>query len=130
VLFGSLSLVGFYNYLAHERRQDVLESALLPLARSVILLAFISSVSISVSDDGITITRWYVSKHFLPFSEVDYSDVQILAERDWPIQIKIHSKHRVLAQLGLKGIQREDAAWLCSLPQLQCIIHPGLTRRA
>jgi hypothetical protein len=125
-----MSLLGLYDYFMHGRRADLLQFALLPVGLYVILLAVISSVSISVSDAGITITRWYVSKQFIPFSEVDHSDVQILAERDWPIQIKIHSKHRVLAQLGLKGIQREDAAWLCSLPQLQCIIHPGLTRRA
>jgi hypothetical protein len=130
VIFGSLSLFGFCSYLEHGRRPDLLQSALVPLALYVVLLALISSVGISVSDAGITITRWYVLKEFVPFSEVDHSDVQILAERDWPVQIKIHSKHVLLAQVGLKTIRRADAAWLCSLPQLKCAIHPGLTRGA
>jgi hypothetical protein len=125
-----MSLLAFYNYLMHGRRADLLQPALLFLGLYVAVMALISSVRITVSDAGITITRWYISKQFIPFSEVDHSDVQILAERDWPMQIRIHSKHRVLAQLGLKVIQRVDAAWLCSLPQLKCITHPGLTRRA
>jgi hypothetical protein len=130
VIFGAMSLMGSYSYFIHDRRADLLPTAFLPLGLYVFVLALISSVSVSVSDAGITITRWYVAKQFIPFSEVDHSDVQILGERDWPIQIRIHSKHRVLAQLGLKSIQKADAAWLCSLPQLQCITHPGLTRRA
>jgi hypothetical protein len=120
VLFGAVSLLGFYNYFTHGRRPDLLQAALLPLGFYVVMLAFISSVSISVSDAGITITRWYVSKQFIPFSEIDHSDVQFLAERDWPVWIKIHSQHRLLAQIGLKAIARADATWLCSLPQLKC----------
>src|SRR5215471_10688125 len=100
VLFGAVSLLGFYNYFTHDRRSDLLQAALLPLGLYVALLAAISSVSISVSDTGLTITRWYVSKEFIPFSLVHHSDVQILAEADWPVRISIHSAHGTLAQLG------------------------------
>jgi hypothetical protein len=129
VLFGSFSLLALCNYFLHGRHAASLQSALLFLGLYIVVLALISSVNVSVSDAGLTITRWYVAKRFIPFSEVDHSDVQFLAERDWPVQIKIHAKRRLLGQLGLKAIQRVDAVWLCSLPQLKCTTHPGLTRR-
>jgi hypothetical protein len=130
ILFALASVPGFYSYFAHGRRPEALQAALLMPALYLVAMALISSVRVSVSDDGVTITRWYILKRFIPFTDVDHSDVQVLAERDWPIQIRIHSRHALLAQLGLKTIQAEDAAWLCSLPQLKCVTHPGLTRRA
>lgn len=124
-----LSALGFYNYFEHNQRLDLLQTAYLPLALYIVLMMLISSVRVSVSDDGITISRWYVLKQFIPFAEVDHSDVQILAERNWPVQITIHSRRALLARLGLKAMRQQDAAWLCSLPQLKCVTHPGLTRR-
>jgi hypothetical protein len=130
ILLAPLSLLGFYNYFRHARRPDLLETALLPLGLYAILLALITSTRITILGSGLNITRWWVSKRFVPFSEIDHSDVQILAERDWPVQITIHLKQRQIVRLGLKAIQQRDAAWLCSLPELKCISHPGLTRTA
>jgi hypothetical protein len=54
-----------------------------------------------------------------------------VAERDWSLSITIHlgRRHPAIC-LGLKVIRQEDAAWLCSLTQLKCVIHAGLMRRA
>jgi hypothetical protein len=131
IILSPLSVFGVYDYFEHGRPFSYsLQVALLPVALYVLFIALISSVRVSVSSDGITITRWYALKQFIPFAEVDHSDVQILAERSWPVQITIYSKHRRLAQLGLKAVQQKDAAWLCSLAELKCVTHPGLTRRA
>jgi hypothetical protein len=129
VMLGLVSLLGFYNYFTHGRRTDLLEAALLPMGMYVVLAIVISSVSVTVSDTGITVRRWLVSRQFIPFTDIDHSEVQYLAERDWPVWIKIHGRHRLLVQLGLKGIQRADAEWLCALPELKCRVSPGLTRR-
>ncbi|MBS0380034.1 MAG: hypothetical protein JSS29_16260 [Proteobacteria bacterium] len=120
VLLGAVSAVGFYNYFTHDRRPDLLQAAVGPIVLYVAILALISSVSISVSDKGLNIVRWYVMKQFIPFSQIEHSEVQILAEPDWPVRITIYSANEVLARLSLKAVRQADAAWLCSLPELKC----------
>ena len=128
IVLGPLQALSLYNHFEHGLNS--LQVDLLPAYLYVLFVVSISSVRVSVSSEGVTITRWYVSKQFIPFAEVDHSEAQILAERNWPVLITIHSKHRQLAQLGLKAIQQKDAAWLCSLAELKCVTHPGFTRRA
>jgi hypothetical protein len=84
-----------------------------------------------VSDHGINIRSWYVLNKFIPFDEIQRSDIQILAERDWPLMISIYGKRetRPLARIRLKVLRKEDANWLCSLPQLKAVTHYGLTKK-
>ena len=105
-----MSLLGFYDYFMHGRRAHLLQAALLPVGLYVILVAlnFVSKYFC------LRRRNYYhtlvFSEQFIRFSEVDHCHVQMLAERDWPVKIRIHSKCGVLAQLGLKAIQRADAA--------------------
>jgi DNA-binding LytR/AlgR family response regulator len=124
VVYGLLALMGFY-----VRRPDVV---LTSFGLYVVTMALIGSVRISVSDEDITIVRWYIFKKHVRFDDIDHSDVQYLAERDWPVMVTIHGKHRkgILTTIGLKVIRREDAAWLCSLEQLRTVVHPGLTSKS
>jgi hypothetical protein len=131
VLYGSLSILVLVNYFRLGMRADQLSPALVLLALYVANCALVSSKRVTVSPEGITIKSWFVFKRFVPFRDIDHSDVQILAERDWPIMLSIfkagHSNP--LETIGLKAIRKEDAAWLCSLPQIKAVIHPGLTRK-
>jgi hypothetical protein len=124
VIYGLFALMSFSRH-----RPDV---ALAFMGLYVATMVAISSVRIFVSDEGITIVRWYVVKKTVCFDDIDHSDVHYLAERDWPVTLAIHGKNRrgILATIGLKAIRREDAAWLCSLKQLRAIVHPGLTNQS
>jgi hypothetical protein len=39
-----------------------------------------------------------------------------------------HGSRAVLGRIALKAVRKEDAKWICSLPQLKPEIHPGLTK--
>jgi hypothetical protein len=91
----------------------------------------VTAQRVTVSPEGISIEIWFVLKRFIPFGDIDHSDVQILAEPDWPVMLSIfkagHSKP--METIRLKAIRKEDAAWLCSLPQIRAVIHPGMAKK-
>jgi len=132
VFYAPLSVLGLYAYVQSNFRPDRLAVAVLFPILYAATMAIIYSTRVRVSDTGITITTWYVMNRFIPFSEISHSSVQILAERDWPVSMSIfgENRHIPLGRISLKAIRKEDAAWLCSLPQVRPVIHPGLTKRA
>lgn len=131
MLFAPLSVFGLYPYVKSGFRPDLLASAAAMPLIYLVLMALIYSTRVAVSDKGVTITSWYVLKHFIAFSDIAYSSVQLLAERDWPVSISLYGENRAtpLGRIGLKTVRKEDASWLCSLPELRAVVHPGLTRQ-
>ena len=93
------------------------------------MILIIHHKRVRVSSDGIFIRSWFIVGQFMPFSEIDHSVAQVLAEPDWPVMLSIYgpSKSKLLGTIGLKAVRKEDAAWLCSLPQIKAVVHPGLT---
>ncbi len=131
IMFGVLSLFLLYGFLHTGRRAEGFQAAGIMVGSYVLIMALICAVRVRVSDDGILVRRFFVSTQTIQFDDISHSDVQFMAERNWPLAVTIHSRHRQPAiRLGLKAMRQEDAAWLCSLPQLKCVMHPGLTRRA
>jgi hypothetical protein len=98
------------------------------LFSAVAALAY--STRVTVTDHELIIRTWFVLRHSVSFDEIDHSTVQYLAEADWPVALTIygHGARAVLGRVGLKSVRKEDAQWLCSLPQLKPKIHPGLTK--
>jgi hypothetical protein len=94
------------------------------------IAALVYSTRVTVTDHGLIIRTWYVVRHSIPFGEVGHSKVQYLAEADWPVALTIygHGSRAVLGRIALKAVRKEDAKWICSLPQLKPEIHPGLTK--
>ena len=94
------------------------------------IAALVYSTRVTVSDHELTIRTWYVLRHSIPFQSIDHSKVQYLAEADWPVALTIygHGRSEILGRVGLKAVRREDAVWICSLPQLKPEVHPGLTK--
>jgi hypothetical protein len=92
--------------------------------------ALVYSTRVTVTDRGLTIRTWFVLRHSVSFDEIDHSKVQYLAEADWPVALTIYGRggRAVLGRVGLKAVRKEDAKWICSLPQLKPEIHPGLTK--
>ena len=95
-----------------------------------VIMTLIASQRVTVQDDRLILKRLYVVPKEVHFSDITHSDVQVLAERDWPVMLTIHTKQSQAPMvIGLKAIRREDAAWLCELPCLKPVLHPGLTKR-
>jgi Ca2+/Na+ antiporter len=132
VILFPLTLLSFMSYLRHDRRPDFLEAVLTLPVLYVLILFVICSIRVTVSEQGITIRKWYVLNKFIPFDDIHRSNIQLLAERNWPLMVTIYGsdKSKPLARIGLKAIRQEDANWLCSLPQLKAVTHPGLTKKA
>ncbi|SRR6266403_2959724 len=131
-IFGSVTLLAFMSYLRHDRRPDLLEAVLIPPVFYALLLLMFCSIRVTVSDLGINIRKLYVVNNFIRFDDIRQSNIQILAERSWPLMVTIYGSDttKPLARIGLKAIRQEDANWLCSLPQLKAITHRGLTKEA
>ena len=129
-LYGVFVLLTLSLYWLGERRIEQLQPAGVLVGLYVATMAMICSVRITVSGDGLVIRRsWFLSRQSIRFEDVDHSIAQCLAERDWPVMLTIHARGRrqPLARVGLKAIRKDDAAWLCSLPQLKVATRPGLT---
>ena len=71
-------------------------------------------------------------KKSIRFSDIQRSEVQILAERDHPAWITIFraGKGRPALSLSLKTYRKEDAAWLCALPEIKAKWFAGFTKKA
>ena len=132
VIFGSITLFVFASYLLHDRRADLLSAVLMLATVYASILLMLCSIRVTVSELGINIRKWYVINNFIRFDDIRRSNIQVLAERSWPLMVTIYGSDgaRPLARIGLKAIRQEDANWLCSLPQLKAVTHPGLTKRA
>ena len=130
VIFASITLLSLWSDFRHGMNPDSLTFAVVMLACYALIVAAIFSVRITVTEDGVRVTRWYCMSEFIKFSDVLHSRVQILAERDWPVSMSLRLNGGRTLTLGLKSVQQKDAQWLCSLPQLKCTTDPGLTRSA
>jgi hypothetical protein len=132
VLLGPLALWALSNYIRRGFDPHLLTTVMLFPCLYVAILGLICSTRVRVSDEGITVNTWYFLRHFVPFAEIDHSKVQVLAERDWPVYITIYGAERrsPLLTIGLKAIQKADAAWFCSLPALKAVTSAGLTKKA
>lgn len=126
-MFGALAAFVLYVDLTSNRRTGLLHGLYMLAPMYGLLALSLSSVRVSVRDDGILIRRWFVSTQFISFSSINRSDVQYLAERNWPVSVAIHLHDGSSVGLGMKVIRQEDAAWLCALPQMKSRVHPGLT---
>lgn len=127
VIFGAVAAFVLYVDMTSNRQTGLLDSLYMLVPMYGLLMLSLSSVRVSVRDDGILIRRWFVSTQFIPFLSINRSDVQYLAERNWPIRVAIHLHDGSSIGLGMKVIRQEDAAWFCALSQLKTRIHPGLT---
>jgi hypothetical protein len=112
------------------QRPDDYSAALLMVGLFGANAALSYSTQVTLTDQEITIRTWFVVKRSIPFDEIDHSKVQHLAEADWPVSLTIygHGSGSVLGGIGLKAVTKEDAMWVCSLPQLKPVNHPGLTK--
>jgi hypothetical protein len=135
IVFGILALIfmGLWVVLAFTAGQRAvhLEVPLLMAGLFGALAALVYSSRVTVTDRDLTIRKWFVIEQSIPFEEIDRSTVQYLAEADWPVSLTIygHGGRSVLGRIGLKAVRREDAQWICSLPQLKPEIRTGLTKR-
>jgi hypothetical protein len=130
VIFGAVAALVIYTEVTSDRDTGILEALYFLAPIYGFLVITLTSVRVSVHDAGITIRRWYVSIQNIPFSSIERSDVQYLAERNWPVRVTIRLQDGTSVGLGMKIIRQEDAAWFCSWPQLKCRKHPGLTNAA
>jgi len=130
ILLGPLWAFTLISYLKAGRPHGELNNVLLWPMLYAVIMAAITSVRVTVRGDGILIKRWYFLTQKLNFVDITHSDVQILAEREWPMSISIHRAHNLApVVLGLKVVRQEDATWFCSLPTLKPNVHLGLTKR-
>jgi hypothetical protein len=115
------------SYLRHDRRPDLLSAVLIAPMFYVLLLLIMCSIRVTVSDLGINIRKWYVINNFVRFDDIGRSNIQLLAERSWPLMVTIYGRDttKPLTRIGLKAIRQEDANWLCSLPQLKAVTIPA-----
>ena len=131
-MFGAIMLLVFVSYLRDDRRADLLSAVLMLATVYASILLILCSIRVTVSELGLNIRKWYVINNFIRFDDIRRSNIQVLGERSWPLMVTIYGSDsaKPLARIGLKAIRQEDANWLCSLPQLKAVTHPGLTKRA
>jgi hypothetical protein len=115
--------------LAAGQRPINYSAPLLVVGLFALIAALTYSTRVTVTDRELIIRTWFVLKHSFPFDKIDHSKVQYLAEADWPVLLTIygHGHDAVLGRVGLKAVRKDDAVWICSLPQLKPDIHSGLT---
>ena len=130
IIFGSLTLLTLTDYIRGDFALNLLAPVFMFPCMYVALMGIICSTRVQVSNEGVIIVSWYFLRRYISFKDVDHSKVQILGEKDWPVSITIYGFHNKipLATVGLKAMRKEDAEWLCSLPSLKPVVHPGLTR--
>lgn len=110
-------------------RSDLIFPALLPFLLYGAIMATICSRRVVINEEGITVISYFIRRIFIPFSEIQGSEIQILAERGHPLSLSIYLKEESspAATLNLKPFLQEDVAWLCSLPELKIHTFSGLT---
>jgi hypothetical protein len=83
------------------------------------ITAFGYSTSVTVTDNGLTIKTLYVLMDQISFDEIDHYDVECF--RYSPMRLSIYRQNRgaAFARIRLISVKQEDAAWICSLPQLK-----------
>src|SRR5258706_14736460 len=107
VIFGSITLLVFVSYLRDERRTDFLSAVLMLTTVYAAILLILCSIRVTVSALGISVRKWYVMNNFIPFADIRRSDIQLLAERSWPLMVTIYGANteKPLARIGLKAIR-------------------------
>jgi hypothetical protein len=123
VVLSPVVLIWLFVCVQKGFRRDLLQAGLLLLVLYLVILVAAYSQHVSVSEHGLDIVCLCVSRRFIPFEQIDHSNVQVLLERDWPVSLTIYGNRQrtPLARIGLKAIRKEDAAWLCSLPEIKAV---------
>jgi len=132
IVLSPVALLGMVGVVRGGFRSDLLLMAISPFGLYAAVMLAICSTRITVIDDGINVSSYFVFARFIPFGAIDHSDVQIVAERDHPALVTIHyrdGKSVRRLSLSLKSYRREDVAWLCALPEMRARTHPGFTKR-
>ncbi len=88
--------------------------------------------AVVVTDREIVRISMFFLKKSIKFSEIERSEVQILAERDHPAWLTIFrtGKDKPAMGLSLKTYRKEDVAWLCALPEIKAKWFAGFTKKA
>lgn len=133
IVLSPVVLICLFNYVRSGYRSDLLVPVVLTFGLYAVVMLTICSTRVSVADDGIMVSSYFLFSRFVPFAAIDYSVVQILAERDHPAFLVVHyrddEKQRTLS-LRLKPYHKDDVAWFCALPQMKAETHAGFTKRA
>jgi hypothetical protein len=131
IVLAPLVLLGVANLIRHGVRSDLVLATIVPFGLYAVIMLTICSTRVSVVNDGIDVSAYFLFNRFVPFEAIDHSDVQILAERDHPAFVTVHYRDRDgerKVRLSLKPYDRDDVTWFCALPGIKARTHPGLTR--
>lgn len=97
----------------------------------VLMLGPIVSVRVEVDEEEIRLLNFGRIRKRVRFQAIGYSYASVLAEKDWPVSLKIMAEDidgkeededsvtTELMSVGLKIFRKEDVTWLLSLPQLK-----------
>ena len=122
-----LLALGIWVWIAKGFRTEDLPPLAIPIVLYAILSLSVSSKKVTITADGITVSSTFTERS-IPFSRIDRTKVQILAERDHPVMAYIHTTEEGPPLLiNLKPYRQEDVMWLVNLPAMKCSIYRGLT---
>ncbi|HLE41328.1 MAG TPA: hypothetical protein VI956_07470 [Nitrospirota bacterium] len=124
--------LGLWIFAQHGFRVDDLPAVLFPLLLYAGFAIAMMGRAVAVTDKEIVRTSMFFLKKSIRFSDIQRSEVQILAERDHPAWITIFraGKGRQALSLSLKTYRKEDVAWLCALPEIKAKWFAGFTKKA
>ena len=131
VVLSPLVLLGLVSLIRTGFRSDLVLATMIPFVLYAAVMLAICSTRVTVVNDGINVSAYFLFNRFIPFAAIEHSEVQILAERDHPAFLTVHyregERQRKLS-LSLKPYDRDDVAWFCALPEMRGRTHPGFTK--
>ena len=78
--------------------------------------------TVRVTDMAIEVQRPFGPVVTISFADIEHSEVTVLRERDWPILLVIKTFGGSVLKISPRYYAREDAQWLCTLPQLKPVV--------
>ena len=112
-------------------RRDLLLLLAMPFLIYTVLMLPICSNKVTVTETGLSLVSFFLYQRRIPFSCIDHTEIQILAEPDHPAWLTVHyresQKLRTL-NLSLKPYRKQDVAWFCALPELKPKVYRGFTK--
>lgn len=102
----------------------VLFLALIPVVLYAAVMVIVFSQRITVRRDGIETVTLFRFRRFIPFAEITRTEIHRGAGGAHPVFARIHTTNTEdsVSALKLKALVREDAAWLCSLPEMKPVV--------
>lgn len=101
---------------------SVLLLAAITLALYALVVTVIYSQRITVRPDGIEIVTLFRFRRFIAFAKITRSEqIHVLGKTGRPAFVRIHTTDAKDPEITLKlnPLAREDADWLCALPELK-----------